>query len=152
MTFLTNSSFYMKTIDEQLDAANAKVEERTGQLASAQAALEAANHDKAALEAVNAELSDNLTAAKDKLAAQEVAMRDAHARIEQLQAEAKSAEERAAEYYGTPAGQAAAVTPKGDPATLPIAERFKAVSTPAGQTQFIRSLSETERAELFSNL
>lgn len=142
----------MDTIDEQLDNAVAKVNDLTGQLAAAQESLAAVTAEKVTLEAVNAELTDNLTAAKDKLASQEVDLREAHAQIEQLKAEAKTAEQRAAEFYGAGAGRAEAVTPKGDPPTLPVAERFKALKTPAEQTLFIRSLSSAERAELFANL
>ena len=94
----------MDTIDEQLDHAVAKVNDLTGQLAAAQESLAAVTAEKATLEAVNAELTDNLTAAKDKLASQEVDLREAHALIEQLKAEAKTAEQRAAEFYGAGAG------------------------------------------------
>ena len=100
---------------------------------------------------INAELTDNLTAAKDKLATQEVELHEAHAQIERLKADAKSAEQRAAEFYGASAGRSEAVTPKGDPPTLPVAERFKALQSPSEQTLFIRSLSQAERAELFAN-
>lgn len=142
----------MDTIDEQLDMANAKVNELTAQLAEAQASLAAAIDEKASLEAINSELADNLTAAKEKLAQQELDNREAFAQIEQLKAEARTAEERAAEFYGTPAGKAAAVTAKGDDKAQLVAERFKAITTPQGQTAFLRSLSDTERAELFANL
>lgn len=142
----------MTTIDEQLDAATAKVSELTAQLAEAQTALDTAKNDLATAEAVNAELTDNLTTAKEKMAAQEVELREARGQISQLQAEARTAEERAAEFYGTKAGQAASVTPKGEATTQPVAERFKAITTPQGQTQFLRSLSDAERAELYSNI
>lgn len=142
----------MTTIDEQLDAATAKVSELTAQLAEVQTELETAKNDLATAETVNAELTDNLTTAKEKMAAQEVELREARGQISQLQAEARTAEERAAEFYGTKAGQAASVTPKGDATALPVAERFKAITTPQGQTQFLRSLSDAERAELYSNI
>ena len=142
----------METLDEQLDAANAKVTALETEVASLGESLKVAETAKQNAEAVNAELSDNLAATKDKLAAQELQLRDALAEVEKLKAEAKTAEERAAEIYGAEAGKAAAVTAKGDPATLPVADRFKAISDPAAQTAFLRSLSEGERAELFSNI
>ena len=142
----------MNTIDEQLDAATAKVNELTAQLAEANAALEAVQAEKASLEAVNTELSDTLAATRDKLAAMEANLRETNAQVQQLKAEARTAEERAAEFYGTHAGQAAAVTAMGNDKSLPVAERFKAITTPEGQTQFIRSLSDAERAELFSTI
>ena len=64
----------------------------------------------------------------------------------------KTAEQRAAEIYGAQAGQAAAVTAKGNPADMSVVERFKAIGDPAGQTAFLRSLNDAERAELFSNI
>ena len=79
----------MDTIDEQLDNAVAKVNDLSEQLAAAQESLAAVTAEKATLEAVNAELTDNLTAAKDKLASQEIALREAHAQIEQLKAESQ---------------------------------------------------------------
>lgn len=142
----------METLDEQLDAANAKVAELTDRVAGLEASLQEAASKQGVLETANAELTDNLTATKDKLAAQEIQLRDALAEVEKLKADAKTAEERAAEIYGAEAGKAAAVTAKGDPATLPVADRFKAISDPAAQTAFLRSLSEGERAELFSNI
>ena len=102
----------MDTIDEQLDNAVAKVNDLRGQLAAAQENLETVTAEKATLEAINAELTDNLTAAKDKLATQEVELHEAHAQIERLKADAKSAEQRAAEFYGASAGRSEAVTPK----------------------------------------
>lgn len=142
----------MNTIDEQLDAANAQVAELKAQVTTLTDALQAAEQNNAILETANAELTDNLADAKERLAKQESATHDALAQVEQLKAEAKSAEERAAEFYGAMSGSAAEVTAKGDPASLPVAERFKAITSPAAQTQFLRSLSEAERAELFSNI
>ncbi len=78
-------------------------------------------------ETVNTELSDNLAATRDKLAAMEANLRDANAQIQQLKTEARTAEERAAEFYGTHAGQAAAVTAMGNDKSLPVAELFTTI-------------------------
>ena len=142
----------MQTLDEQLDEANAKVNELNGQVAALQTSLQEAEQAKTVLETANAELVANLADAKDKLAKQELATQEAQTQVEQLKAEAKTAEERAADIYGATAGKPAAVTAKGDTSTLSVLERFKAISTPSGQTQFLRSLSDAERAELYSNL
>lgn len=142
----------MDTLDEQLDAANAKVAELNGQLAELQTSMEQARADKEVLETANAELASNLQASKDKEAAQEQKLREALAENERLKAEAKTAEERAAEIYGAQAGKAEAVTAKGNPADVSVADRFKAIDDPAAQTAFIRNLSDAERAELFSNI
>lgn len=142
----------MNTIDEQLDAANAQVAGLTAQVATLTEALQAAEQNNAILETANAELTDNLAEAKERLAKQEAATHDALAKVEQLKTEARSAEERAAEFYGVTSGSAVEVTAKGDTASLPVAERFKAITSPAAQTQFLRSLSAAEQAELFSNI
>ena len=142
----------METLDEQLDAANAKAAGLEAQVATLTNDLEQARAATQTLETANAELSDNLKAASEKAAAQEQRLREALAENDRLKAEAKTAEERAAEFYGAAAGAPAAVTAKGDSAAVPVAERFKAADTPAAQTAFLRSLSEAERAELFSSL
>ena len=142
----------METLDEQLDAANAKVAELNGQVAGLQTALEQARTDKEMLETANSELADNLKAAKETAASQEQRLREALAEVDRLKAEAKTAEERAAEIYGAQAGQPVAVTAKGNPPEVSVSERFKAITDPAGQTAFLRSLSDSERAELFSNI
>lgn len=141
----------METLDDQLDAANARVAELEAELAAANENAAALAHDKETMEAVNAELTDNLVATKDKLAQLELKHSEALSTIETLKAEARTAEERAAEIYGARAAEPVAVTPKGDP-VRPLLERFRAISDPAAQTQFLRDLSEAERAELFSNI
>lgn len=132
----------METLDEQLDAANARLTEQTEQLR----ALEAEN---TALQAANDELKENLAHSKDQLAELEGNYRKALDDVQRLKAEAKTAEQRAAEYYGASTA-AQPVTGKGDPALRPVRERFAAISDPAEQTLFLRSLSASERAELYS--
>ena len=134
----------METLDEQLDAANARLTEQSEKLAALEKEI-------ATLQATNEELSDNLTHTKEQLACVEGAYRKALEEVQQLKAEAKSAEERAAEYYGKPAA-AQPVTAKGDPDARPVSERFAAIKDPAAQTAFLRSLSDAERAELYNNL
>lgn len=141
----------MENLDEQLDAANARVADLEAQLTAANENAAALAHDKETLEAANAELADNLTATKEKLAQLEVKHGEALSTIDTLKAEAKTAEERAAEIYGARASAPVAVTAKGDPAR-PLIERFRAVTDPAAQTQFIRNLTDAERTELFANL
>ena len=142
----------METIDEQLDSALAQTRELEAQLAEANAKVASLEAERAAFETANAELKDNLQATRDKLAAQELATREALAQVDLLKAEAKTAEQRAADIYGAQAGAPVAVTPKGDATKVPVLQRFKAISDPASQTLFLRSLSESERNELFSNL
>lgn len=141
----------MDTIDEQLDAALAKNRELESLLADANARAASLETENATLEAANAELKDNLSLAKENLAKLEASNREAQEIIATLQAEAKSAEQKAAEIYGAQAGMPAAVTPKGDP-VRPLIERFRAITDPAQQTQFLRSLSDAERAELYANI
>ena len=134
----------MDTLDEQLDAANAQVSELKTQLASLQ-------QDNATLQAANEELTENLTHTREQLAQVENAHRQALEDVQRLKAEAKSAEERAAEYYGAPA-EAQPVTSKGDPDAVSLHERFAAIKTPGQQTVFLRSLTDAQRAELYSNI
>lgn len=134
----------MDTLDEQLDSANAQVAELNTQLA----ALEKEN---ATLQAANEELSENLTHTKEQLAQVESAHRQALEDVQRLKAEAKSAEERAAEYYGAAAAPQQ-VTTKGDPDATTLQERFAAIKTPSEQTAFLRSLTDAQRAELYSNI
>lgn len=134
----------METLDEQLDAANEKVAALTSQLA-------AMREENSALQTANEELRDNLAHTKGELDKETQAHRMVLEEVQQLKAQAKSAEERAAEYYGTPATPQP-VTAKGDPEPLTVKERFASISDPAGQTAFLRSLTEAQRAELFSNL
>ncbi len=132
----------MDTIDQQLDAANNKITEL-------EAANKAVSAENETLKATNAELADNLTASKAALAAKEQELAAANATIDTLKAEAKSAEERAAEFYGAQAGAPVAASAAGDEKARPIKERFKECKTPAAQTTFIRNLSPEERDELF---
>ena len=78
------------------------------------------------------------------------AILDATAKIGKLEAEAKSAEERAAEYYGA-GGKPAAVTAKGQGDDELVA-KFKAIKDPAAQTNFWRSLSAAQQQKLQSLL
>lgn len=142
----------MDNLDEQLDAARAEITGLQAQLATLSDALQASEKNNSILVATNAELTDNLAATKDKLVQREQAVQEAQAVIDRLKAEAKSAEERAAEYYGLQSGSAADVTAKGETTSQSVLDRFKAITTPAGQTHFLRSLTESERASLFSNL
>ncbi len=134
----------MDNLDEQLDAANGRITELEA------AATESATQIET-LTAANAELADNLRASHEKLATLQGKHQEALAEIERLKAEAKTAEERAAEIYGAQASEPQPVTAQGDPGRSLI-ERFRAIKTPAEQTRFLRSLSEQEREALFGNI
>jgi len=134
----------MDTLDEQLDAANAQVAELTAQLTALQ-------QENATLQAANEELTENLTHTREQLAGMEGAHRQALEDVQRLKAEAKTAEERAAEYYGAAAAPQH-VTTKGDPDAVSLHERFAAIKTPGEQTVFLRSLTDAQRAELYSNI
>lgn len=140
----------MDTIDTQLDAAKARVDTLEQELASANARageLAAAN---ATLEAANTELRENLQAVHEKLAGLDASHREALGTIETLKVEMKTAEEKAAEIYGAKAADPVAVTPQGNP-ERPLIERFRAIKDPAEQTRFLRALSEEERMQLYSH-
>lgn len=134
----------MDTLDEQLDAANAQVTELNAQLTALQ-------QENATLQAANEELTENLSHTREQLASMESAHRQALEDVQRLKAEAKTAEERAAEYYGAAAAPQQ-VTTKGDPEATSLHERFAAIKTPGEQTVFLRSLTDAQRAELYSNI
>ena len=75
---------------------------------------------------------------------------NATAKIGKLEAEARTAEERAAEYYGA-GGKPAAVTAKGQGDDELVAQ-FKAITNPAAQTTFWRNLSAAQQQKLQSLL
>ncbi len=134
----------MENLDEQLEKATSRIEE-----------LEAAATESAAqietLTAANAELADNLRDSQEKLASLQGEYQTAQTEIATLRAEAKTAEERAAEIYGAKASEPQPVTAQGDPGRS-LVERFRAATTPAEQTKFLRSLSPQDREALFANL
>lgn len=134
----------MDTLDQQLDAA-------TAQLSELKAQLTALEQENSTLQAANAELTENLEHTRDQLAQKEIALRAALEEAQSLKAEAKTAEERAAEYYGA-CSAPQPVTGKGDPDPVSVKERFAAIKTPGEQTSFLRSLTENQRSELFSNI
>lgn len=134
----------MDTLDEQLDAANAKVAELTAQLTALQ-------QENTTLQAANGELSENLKHIREQLAQMESAHRNALEDVQRLKAEAKTAEERAAEYYGAAAAPQQ-VTTKGDTEPTSLHERFASIKSPGEQTAFLRSLTDAQRAELYTNI
>lgn len=66
--------------------------------------------------------------------------------VETLKANAKSAERIAAERYGAASPHPLPVTPRGDAEAATLIEKFKAITDPAEQTAFWRSLSAEKRA------
>lgn len=133
----------MDTLDQQLDQATAQVAELTEKLS-------AAEQEVSQLQMANTELRDNFDHAQAALAKAESSLRAKMEENETLKATAQSAEEKAAEYYAasTPPAQVSAM---GEPKPA-VAERFNAISDPTKQTEFLRSLSEAESAELYSNI
>lgn len=186
----------MKTIDEQLEEARARItqlesdatasasllteaghqQERFRQeiaalikekdaLAASTAAeqITALNSEKETLTLANGELTDqrdqlasDLATAKQSLtsaatAAEELAKAKEQitaltTEVEALKASAKSAERIAAERYGAASPQPLPVTPRGDAEAATLIEKFKAITDPAEQTAFWRSLSAEKRA------
>ena len=65
--------------------------------------------------------------------------------VETLKANAKTAERIAAERYGAASTEPLPVTPRGDAEAATLVERFKAISDPAAQTAFWRSLTAEQR-------
>ena len=123
----------------------------------------ALNSEKETLTLANGELTDqrdqfsrDLATAKQSLtsaatAAEELAKAKEQitalsTEVETLKANAKSAERIAAERYGAASPQPLPVTPRGDAEAATLIEKFKAITDPAEQTAFWRSLSAEKRA------
>ena len=83
--------------------------------------------------------ADELTKAKEQITALTT-------EVQTLKASAKSAERIAAERYGAASPQPLPVTPRGDAEAATLIEKFKAITDPAEQTAFWRSLSAEKRA------
>ena len=82
--------------------------------------------------------ADELTKAKEQLSA-------LGKEIESLKANAKSAERIAAERYGAASPQPLPVTSRGESKADELVIRFKAITNPAEQTAFWRSLTPEQR-------
>lgn len=125
--------------------------------------ITALNSEKETLALANGELTDqrdqlsrDLATAKQSLtsaatAAEELAKAKEQitalsTEVETLKANAKSAERIAAERYGAASPQPLPVTPRGDAEAATLIEKFKAITDPAEQTAFWRSLSAEKRA------
>ena len=65
--------------------------------------------------------------------------------VETLKANAKTAERIAAERYGAASTEPLPVTPRGDSQAATLIEKFKAITDPAEQTAFWRSLTTEQR-------
>ncbi len=134
----------MDSLDEQLDAANNRIATLEAEAAEANTKIET-------LTAANSELADNLRVEREKHAALQTEHQNALAEIATLKAEAKTAEERAAEIYGAQATAPQPVTAQGDPGRS-LVEKFRAITSPTEQTRFLRSLSPQDREALFANI
>lgn len=143
----------MDTIDEQLDHANARVVSLEGELAELSARStelatekEQLSTKNAELTAANNELRENLSHSQEKLSQSDAAQRSTLEENSQLKAAAKSAEEKAAEFYGPlrhPWPQQLRATPNNRSrsksrlsATRPNRPNSCVPSTPANATNF----------------
>jgi chromosome segregation ATPase len=166
----------MKTIDEQLEDALARITQLESDATASASLLTEAGHqherfrqeiaaltkEKETLALTNGELteqrdqlSSDLATAKQSLtsaatAAEELAKAKEQVtalstEVETLKANAKSAERIAAERYGAASPQPLPVTPRGDAEAATLIEKFKAITDPAEQTAFWRSLTAEQR-------
>ena len=117
----------MKTIDEQLEEALARITQLESDATARQSLTSAAT------------AAEELAKAKEQITALST-------EVETLKANAKSAERIAAERYGAASPQPLPVTPRGDAEAATLIEKFKAITDPAEQTAFWRSLSAEKRA------
>ena len=140
----------MQTLDEQLDAALAGKRDLETQLSDAKGLLDEALKENETLTAANQELKEQAEHAAGLITGLETDLKAAQAETDKLKADAKTAEERAAEYYGAANPKPAPATPKGEPQGKPLAEQLAAITDPVAQTAFWRKLTDDQRAELLA--
>lgn len=116
---------------EALTLANGELIEQRDQLAS-----DLATAKQSLASAAN--VAEELAKAKEQIAA-------LSAEVETLKANAKTAERIAAERYGAASPQPLPVTFRGDSKADQLVTRFKAITNPAEQTAFWRSLTPEQR-------
>ena len=165
----------MKTIDEQLEDALARVKhleadahagstllsEAAKQSDDLKAQIVALTKEKETLTLASGELTEqrdrlanDLATAKQSLtsatAADELTKAKEQlsaltAEVEKLKAEAKTAERIAAERYGAASPQPLPVTSRGDTKASELVTKFKAITDPKEQTVFWRGLTAEQR-------
>lgn len=86
----------------------------------------------------SATTAEELTKAKEQIA-------NLTSEVATLKTNAKTAERIAAERYGAASTEPLPVTPRGDSQAATLTEKFKAITDPAEQTAFWRSLTAEQR-------
>lgn len=126
------------TLEEKLTAAEARIAELESQLQNERASITALNQRVTEAEtarneesALNAQLQSELKSLRQQ-------HQDATAKITKLEADAKSAEAKAAEICASVGVTPLPVTPQGDRNSEDLAEQLKAQKSPAEQTAFWR--------------
>ena len=140
----------MQTLDEQLDAALAEKRDLEKELADAKGLVDEAIAENETLTAANKELAEQAQHAAGLITSLETDLKASQEEVTTLKAAAKSAEERAAEYYGAASPKPAPATPKGDSQGKPLAEQLAAITDPVKQTAFWQKLTDEQRAELLA--
>ena len=165
----------MKTIDEQLEDALARVKhleadahagstllsEAAKQSDDLKAQIVALTTEKEAITLASGELTEqrdrlanDLASAKQSLTSATAAdditkakeqLSALTAEVEKLKAEAKTAERIAAERYGAASPQPLPVTSRGDTKASELVTKFKAITDPKEQTVFWRGLTAEQR-------
>ena len=160
-SLLTESGHQHERFRQEIAALTKEKDALAASTAAAQ--ITALNSEKETLTLANSELTEqrdqlsrDLATAKQSLtsaatAAEELAKAKEQisaltTEVETLKANAKSAERIAAERYGAASPQPLPVTPRGDAEAATLIEKFKAITDPAEQTAFWRSLSAEKRA------
>jgi chromosome segregation ATPase len=122
---------HTKSLDEieavrgDLGAASQMLEEANGRIT-------ALTNDLNAAREMEKQLNHDLAQAKERYA-------EAETRIQQLEAQAKSAETKAAEICASVGVDPVQVTPGGDPKQADLLAQFNAITDPAKKTAFFRA-------------
>jgi chromosome segregation ATPase len=112
-------------------------------LATANGLLDEAARDKVALTAKIAEAEAEKELLSSELAGSLEKIKDLDARTRQLEAQAKSAEAKAAEICASVGVEPAQVTPGGEPRQTSLLEQMRSIGNPAEQMAFFRKHKES---------
>jgi chromosome segregation ATPase len=126
------------TLEEKLTAAEARIAELESQLEGERTSITALNQRVTEAESARNEESALNGQLQGELKTLRQQHTDATAKIAKLEAEAKTAEAKAAEICASVGVEPLPVTPQGDRDASDLAEQLKAQKSPAEQTAFWR--------------
>ena len=152
---LNEASTHADTLKQQVAALTTQTDDLNQQIAALTKEKETLTLTAEEITSQRDQLNNDLATAKQSLSSATTAVEELAkakeqlaaltAEVETLKANAKSAERIAAERYGAASPQPLPVTSRGDSKAGELVARFKAITDPAEQTAFWRSLTPEQR-------